>query len=254
MGMFFSAVEPRFARDAGHERAPAAGGAGDPGNRAKLPHLRKPDNGNRSPSGEGQAARQRSALADLLAPCGRSSAATRADQLLRTFGSLGRVFAASKEALDQATGVPGTGSIVAAAREAYQEALCEAIHGSRVDSADPRLHRYLAARLGTMAEEHTYAIFIDARGQYITDETVAAGGSAAVPVRCRALFQRALALEARAILLAHNHPSGEAVASPSDVSVTRELVQIAKRLELTIVDHLIVTSREVFSMKRAGLL
>jgi DNA repair protein RadC len=164
------------------------------------------------------------------------------------------VFAASQEALDQAIGEPGAGSIVTAARQAYQEALCEGIKGSRVDSADPRLHRYLAARLGTMAEEHTYAIFIDARGEYISDETVAAGGTAAVPVRCRALFQRALTLEARAILLAHNHPSGQAVASQSDVDVTRELVKIASRLELTIVDHLIVTSREVFSMKRAGLL
>lgn len=193
-------------------------------------------------------------LAELLAPCGRDNAAKHTDQLLETFGSLGRVFAASKESLDQTVGEPGVGSIVEAARLAYQEALREGIKGSRVDSADPRLHQYLAAQLGSLAEERTYAIFIDARGEYIADETVASGGSSAVPLRCRALFQRALTLEASAILLAHNHPSGAATASASDIAVTRELVRIASRLELSIIDHLIVTSREVFSMKRAGLL
>jgi DNA repair protein RadC len=164
------------------------------------------------------------------------------------------VFAATEEALDKAVGQPAVASIVSAAREAYQEALCDGIKGSKVDSADPRLHRYLAARLGTLATEQTHAIFVDGQKRYISDETIANGGTKAVSLRCRALFQRALTLEAAGIVLAHNHPSGEARASASDIAVTDELVRVGSRLELTIIDHLIVTSREVFSMKRAGLL
>ena len=126
--------------------------------------------------------------------------------------------------------------------------------GSKVDSADPQLHRYLAARLGALSEERMHAVFIDTRGGYISDETIAVGGSASLPVRCRTLFQRALAVEAQALLLAHNHPSGDSGASREDVAVTRELTAIARQLDLKIIDHLIVTSTEVFSMKRAGLL
>jgi DNA repair protein RadC len=177
-----------------------------------------------------------------------------AERLLRTFGSLGRVFAASEEALDRAIGKPGVGSIVTAARRASEEALREEIKGSYVDSADPRLHRYLIARLGKLQEEQTHALFIDARGEYIADETIACGGATAVPTRFRTLFQRALTLEAHAILLAHNHPSGNPVASAGDVAATTELDHIARQLDLKLLDHLIVTSREVFSMKRAGLL
>ncbi|MET0251538.1 MAG: JAB domain-containing protein [Novosphingobium sp.] len=164
------------------------------------------------------------------------------------------MFAASREALDNATGLPGVGFVVTAARRVYQEALRDGIKGAPLDSADPQLHRYLAARIGSSPDEQMHAVFIDRHGGYIADETIATGGSATVPVRCRALFQRALAVEASAIILAHNHPSGRSVASREDVSVTEELVRIARQLELRILDHLIVTSSEVFSMKRAGLL
>lgn len=254
MGMFLPAVESGDVSAFGSGNAVATGDPDHPGRSAKLPHLRVASGGNRLSPGEAQAARQRSILAELLAPCDRPNAEAYATKLLNTFGGLGRVFAASREALDYAAGSPGIGAIVATARQAYQEALRDGVKGSLVDTADPGLHRYLAARLGTLSEERMHAVFVDGLGRYISDETIAAGGSGAVPLRCRALFQRALALEASAILLAHNHPSGSSDPSPEDVAVTQELVRIARQLEIKIVDHLIVTSSKVFSMKRAGLL
>lgn len=253
MGMFVSAAERSFARNIDYGQV-AHDRSGDPGDRAKLWHSRDADRRNAAAPASGQATRQRSVLADLLAPCGDARAEQYSERLLKAFGSLGRVFTASPEALDRAAGGAGVGSMVTAARHAYQEALREGVKGSHVDSADPRLHRFLIAQLGMRADEQSHAVYIDSRGDYIADETVASGASAEVPLRCRTLFQRALTLEASGILLAHNHPSGNAAASPADIASTRELVRIAGRLELTIVDHLIVTARQVFSMKRAGLL
>ncbi|WP_374211825.1 JAB domain-containing protein [Erythrobacter fulvus] len=98
------------------------------------------------------------------------------------------------------------------------------------------------------------AIFADREGFVIAEEVLAEGGEAHVAFTPRKIFGRALNLDARQILLAHNHPSGWAEPSEQDVRLTQSLCRQADELGLSIEDHLIVGAREVVSMKERGLI
>lgn len=206
-----------------------------------------------APATHGEA-RSRSVLEKLLTALDPAAAASRAQTLLREFGSLAVLFNAAPEEIDRA--IPqatGAGAVIAAARECTQEAMFQMISGSQVRSNDAALHRYLQSRLGRLPEEHLHVVFVDREGGYITDEEVGVGGADSLSVHFRSVFRRAMALEAMAILLAHNHPSGIAHPSPGDIEDTREMREVGRRLGIHLIDHLIVTARSVYSMSDAGV-
>ena len=136
----------------------------------------------------------------------------------------------------------------------YETALAEEIVAKPVDIGDPALLRYLRNKLGRIKEERLHAIFVDSQSCFIRDECVALGGSNIVHTSFRYLFRRAMDLGAEGIVLAHNHPSGSPEPSQSDIEATREIIDIGKKLELAIIDHLIVARHQVYSMKKAKLL
>ena len=98
------------------------------------------------------------------------------------------------------------------------------------------------------------AIFADGAGFVIREEVLSEGSEAHVCVTQRKIFGRALNLDARRIVLAHNHPSGDANPSQSDIAQTRTLCLKARDLGIVIEDHLIVGVRKVVSMKARGLI
>lgn len=113
---------------------------------------------------------------------------------------------------------------------------------------------YLLMTMRALHEERMLAIFADAAGFVIAEEMLAEGGQSNVLITPRQVFGRALKLDARRILLAHNHPSGDANPSLRDIEHTRLLCQQADGLGLIIEDHLIVGARQVVSMKDRGLI
>lgn len=189
-------------------------------------------------------------MAELFAPFAGDAAPQLAERLIANFGSLGRVLSASLPQLRAAAGghEAAIGAIFGA-RRLVEAALGEELVGTPVDGADPAIHRYLQARIGGASEERLHAIFADRTRGYILDEPVTMGSSTRIEARVRPLVERALALGASGILLAHNHPSGRCRPSEDDVTGTRRLVEIAEALELTLLDHLIVTRTRVFSMR-----
>ena len=88
----------------------------------------------------------------------------------------------------------------------------------------------------------------------ISEETIAEGQAGQVVLSARRLFSRALALDARQMLIAHNHPSGDATPSNTDIRQTKELLGQAKCLGVTLIDHLVVGRRRVISMRESRLL
>lgn len=200
------------------------------------------------------ATRGRSSLERLLGSLDPAAAPIHAETLLREFGSLPALFNAAPEEIDRALlHVIGAGAVIAAAREFTQEALYQLVRGSPVRSDDAALHRYLQSILGRLPEEHLHVVFVDREGGYITDEEIGAGGVDSLSVHFRAVFRRAMTLEAAAILLAHNHPSGVSRPSLSDIHDTREMRQVGRCLGIHLIDHLIVTVRSIYSMTEAGL-
>lgn len=141
-----------------------------------------------------------------------------------------------------------------AARRLVEAALREELVGTPVIATDAGFLRYVAVRIGSLAEECILAVFLTEDRLYIGSETYSGGrrGSVAIPVR--RLVRRALELDARRLILAHNHPSGDPKPSRGDITATRELASLLHRLEIALDDHCIATRHTVTSMRLKGLL
>jgi DNA repair protein RadC len=102
--------------------------------------------------------------------------------------------------------------------------------------------------------ERCHAIFLDPARRYLGDASVGEGGRFALCLRMREIFAEALRLDAHGIILAHNHPSGECRPSDHDIASTRQLAEVARSLDVELLDHLIITEETVYSMRAGGLL
>ena len=113
---------------------------------------------------------------------------------------------------------------------------------------------YLRAMViaGPDQRERFHAVFLDEVHAILGDAPMGDGRSSALSLRMRELFARALGLEASGIIIAHNHPSGYCRPSRRDITETQRLNQIAKALDIELVDHLIITQDAVYSMRAGG--
>lgn len=113
--------------------------------------------------------------------------------------------------------------------------------------------RFFRLRLGGESREHFEVAFLDTQHRLIAVERLFSGSIDSSVVHPRIVAQRALALNAAAVLVAHNHPSGHAVPSEADRSLTRQLQEALRLIEVRLLDHFIVTAREALSMASRGL-
>jgi DNA repair protein RadC len=130
----------------------------------------------------------------------------------------------------------------------------EVVLRERVISTDPALSDYLLAKFSGMMEERLIVLFLDGQQKLLSEDSFTSGSPDCLSLRPRALFGRALALGCRAIVLAHNHPSGDPTPSQNDIDATVRIALDAEGLDIKLIDHLIVGRRQVVSMKRAGLI
>ena len=149
---------------------------------------------------------------------------------------------------------PAVAGLLSSAREAVEESLREQVARTPCDAENPLFRDYLRARLVHCPEEVLIAVFLDAECRFICDEPVGQGGMSSLTMSGRPLFRRAMELNATALILAHNHPSGNARPSDSDVKATRRLASVARAMEIHLLDHLVVGRRQISSMRLAGLL
>jgi DNA repair protein RadC len=97
-------------------------------------------------------------------------------------------------------------------------------------------------------------LFLDKRNQIIADEVLQTGTVDHTPVYVREVVKRALELSATAIVLVHNHPSGDPTPSRADIEMTRQIVAAAKPLGVMVHDHIIVGKQGHASLKGLGLI
>lgn len=116
------------------------------------------------------------------------------------------------------------------------------------ESAVARYLRDLFADHG-LEREHFYAIFLNAKRQFLGDRFVRGGGVAAMQLRAREILAEGLLLEAHGLIIAHNHPSGHCRPSTHDLAATRKLSEIARALDIELLDHLIITENHAYSMR-----
>ncbi len=178
-----------------------------------------------------------------------------AKQLLARFGSLGAVLGATAE--DMRT-VAGVGEAVALDLKLLHEAglrtAREQISRRPVISSWAALLAYVKTALAHEAREQFRVLFLDKKNQLIADEIMNRGTVDHAPVYPREVVRRALELSASAVILVHNHPSGDPTPSSADVDMTRQIVDAARPLRISIHDHLVVGRDGVASFKALGLM
>ncbi len=106
----------------------------------------------------------------------------------------------------------------------------------------------------TENREHFLALYLNARNQLLRSEVVSIGSLSASIVHPREVFVPAITHSAASIILAHNHPSGDATPSKEDVELTRRMVEAGGIMGVDILDHIIVSASEFLSLKERGLM
>lgn len=178
-----------------------------------------------------------------------------AKALINRFGSFAAVLATPQQALLETRGL-GPHSVAAlklVQAAALRMARADAVERPVLNNWD-RLMDYLHAVLAREKIEQFRVLFLDSRNRMIADEAQARGTVNHTPVYPREVVKRALELHATALILVHNHPSGDPTPSAADIEMTREVRQAAAILSITLHDHLIVGNGRWLSFRQEGLL
>ena len=178
-----------------------------------------------------------------------------AKKILARFGSFAEAVSAPAQRLVEIEGV--TGAVVteikivqAAALRAAQSA----VKKRPVFTSMKLVTDYLRSAMAFESREQFRILFLDRRNRLIADEVQAKGTVDHAPVYVREVVKRALELSATALILAHNHPSGDPAPSRADIDMTRQIAQAAAQLGIAIHDHVILGRDGHLSFKSAELL
>jgi DNA repair protein RadC len=191
----------------------------------------------------------------LFAAVPRRDTKPLAKALLLRFGSFAEVIAAPPARLKEVKGVGDTVvhhlKIVEAA--AHRLAKTRVINRPVLSSWTALLD-YCTAAMARVPHEEFRVLFLDRKNVLIADEVQAKGTVDHTPVYPREIIKRALELSASAIILVHNHPSGDPAPSKADIAMTREVANAAKTMGIAVHDHLVIGRAGHASFKSLGLL
>tara|TARA_R110002033_G_scaffold16421_1_gene45553 strand:+ start:50 stop:805 length:756 start_codon:yes stop_codon:yes gene_type:complete len=180
--------------------------------------------------------RGRQILERLFTVAKIDNASVLADALMNQFGSIGAVLHAEYRAAENSP----AGAILSLVREAmlvsFKDDMLERVSLSK--AAD--VIEYLVVAMAQLPIEEVRVLFLDSKNRLISDEVVSRGTISEAPIYPREILKRSLVLDAAALILAHNHPSGDPQPSEGDIEATRRLAIAGKELGLTVHDHIIV--------------
>ena len=187
-----------------------------------------------------------------------------AKALLARFGSLAAVLAApvedlmtvkAEDARGRSKGIGAETALdLAALHEVARRIIREEASKRTVISSWTALLAYVRLSLQHEPREQFRVLYLDNRNQLILDEIQNRGTVDHAPVYPREVVRRALELSAKSMIIVHNHPSGDPTPSRPDIEMTRQVIEAARALDLSVHDHLIVGRDGVASFKQLGLM
>jgi len=176
-----------------------------------------------------------------------------AGEMLRHFGSLQAMFAAS---LTEFTVIPGLGNAkfaqLNAVLELARRAITEQLRAGEAFGSPQAVKEYLRLALVGQPYESFHVLFLDVRNRLIEAREMFRGTLTHTSVYPREVVREALAYNAASVMLAHNHPSGVADPSESDLLLTRTLTQALALVDIRILDHFVVAGHRVHSFAEHG--
>lgn len=199
--------------------------------------------------------RSRSVLAQLIATVEPARSVKLADALLAEFGSIGRILSESNEALLRVIGGQQiVVQLLLATKKLLMAELEDDLPKQLISATDEKLIKYLQAGMGSLADETLRVLFLDNANYLIGDEEFGAASPRKIIVQPRAILKRALELNSSAIILVHNHPSGETRPSKSDIRFTLSIKVLCRELEITLHDHIIIAGSNWSSFQKMKIL
>ena len=178
-----------------------------------------------------------------------------AKALMKRFGSLSAILRAPVPKLRD---IRGMGDASLAALKVVEAAGLHLSHSDienrHVLTSWSEVQHFCLTRLAHEPVEHFMMLCLDNRNRLIAEETLSTGTVDQTPVYVREVINAALRHHAKAVILVHNHPSGETEPSRADIEMTLELRTALALVTVTLHDHLIVAGSEVVSFKSLGLL
>jgi DNA repair protein RadC len=178
-----------------------------------------------------------------------------AKELIKTFGSFSEVISAPVERLKK---VNGLGDTAITELKVVQAAATRLLRGKVKDravlSSWSDVLDYCRSAMAFADKEEFRILFLDKRNHLIADERHQTGTVDHTPVYPREVVKRALELSATAVILVHNHPSGDPSPSRADVEMTRAIVEVAKPLGIAVHDHIVVGKQGHASLRERKLI
>lgn len=169
-------------------------------------------------------------------------------------GGLAGLAHASVASLTKHKGVGEAKAITIIAALELGKRIASGVGAKRVTiSSSDDVAKYMMPRLRYLDKEHFYAILLNRKNHVIAAPTISIGTLSESLVHPRELFKEAVSYSASAIILVHNHPSGDPSPSSQDVLVTRRIAEAGNLLDIAVLDHVIIGNNTYISLKEQGL-
>lgn len=178
-----------------------------------------------------------------------------AKTLLREFGGFGALLTADAATIMRVGEISeGAAAALKIAQASALRLLSSEVKARPVLGSWQALLDYLHADMAHNPVERVRVLYLNARNMLIRDEPLSEGSVDEAAVYVREIIRRALELQATAIILVHNHPSGDPQPSAQDIRITREIVEAGRHLRISVHDHVIVGASGHASMRAMGLI
>jgi DNA repair protein RadC len=175
--------------------------------------------------------------------------------LLKTFNTLEAVFSASKEDILK---IKGCGETVHYTLKLFSETSLmlsrKQLNNAPLLSKWSELEAYLRLKIGYLTHEEFHILFLNAKSYLINDLKIFRGTTNKATIYPREILKHALECGAVAIILAHNHPSGDATPSSEDIKLTYQIIKAAEIIDIQVIDHIIIGKYDIQSFKNLNLL
>ncbi|MES2119183.1 MAG: DNA repair protein RadC [Pseudomonadota bacterium] len=177
-----------------------------------------------------------------------------AKSLIAQFGGIGPLLSASVDTLRRESVSEAAIAALKIAQATALRLLETKIEGRPVLSSWDALGDYLHAAMAHSRVEEVRILFLNAKNMLLANEALWHGSVDEASVHVREVIARAIALGATAIIIVHNHPSGDPTPSSQDIRLTRDLVEAGRHMKVVVHDHVIVGAQGRTSMRATGLI
>ena len=184
----------------------------------------------------------------------RRDTKAQAKALVARFGGVGPLLAADADTLRREGLSDGVIGALKIAQATALRLLETRIEGRPMLSSWDALGDYLQAAMAHSSVEEVRVLFLNAKNMLLANEAMWRGSVDEASVHVREVIARAIALGATAIIIVHNHPSGDPSPSQQDIRLTKDLVEAGRHMKIVVHDHVIVGSQGRSSMKALGLI